>query len=59
MSIFTFLRESEWGSSREREGDKESEVDSRLQGVSTESDPGLELINHKIMTWAEAVCLTS
>ena len=34
----------------EREGDTESEAGSRLQALSTESDAGLELMNHEIMT---------
>ena len=37
----------------EREGDTESEAGSRLQAVSTEPDPGLELTNCEIMTWVE------
>ena len=36
----------------EREGDTESETDSRLWAVST-ADAGLELTNSKIVTWAE------
>ena len=36
-----------------RWGDTESEAGSRLRAVSTEPDAGLELTNHKIMTWAE------
>ena len=35
---------------REREGDTESETDSRLQAVSTEPETGLEVMNCKIMT---------
>ena len=38
------------GGGAEREGDTESETGSRLRAVSTESDAGLELINHEIMT---------
>ena len=34
----------------EREGDTESEADSRLRAVSTEPDAGLELTDHEIMT---------
>ena len=34
----------------EREGDTESEADSRLRAVSTEPDEGLELGNCEIMT---------
>ena len=42
----------------EREGDTESEVGSRLWAVSTEPDSGLELMNCKLMTRAEARRLT-
>ena len=35
---------------REREGDIESEVGSRLRAVSTEPDMRLEPTNHEIMT---------
>ena len=38
------------GGGAEREGDTESEAGSRLQALSTESDAGLELMNHEIMT---------
>ena len=34
----------------EREGDPESEADSRLPAVSTGPDVGLKLTNHEIMT---------
>ena len=34
----------------EKEADKESKADSRLQAVSTESNAGLKLRNHEIMT---------
>ena len=34
----------------EREGDTESEAGSRLRGVSTEPDTGLELTNLEIVT---------
>ena len=34
----------------EREGDTESEADSRLRAVSTEPDTRLELTNREIMT---------
>ena len=37
----------------EREGDTELEAGSRLWGVTTEPDAGLELPNRKVMTWAE------
>ena len=42
----------------EREGDRESKADSRLQAVSTETDVGLELINCEIMTSAKVRCST-
>ena len=35
---------------RERERERESEVGSRLRAVSTESDTGLKLRSHEIMT---------
>ena len=34
----------------EREGDIGSEAGSRLRGISTEPDVGLELVNGEIMT---------
>ena len=37
----------------EREGDTESEAGSRLRGVSTEPDAGLELTNCELLTRAE------
>ena len=40
----------EWGRSREREGDTESETGSRLIAVRTEPDAGLELTNRETMT---------
>ena len=59
--MFIFERERQstsWGAA-EREGDTESETGSRLWAVSTEPSVGLELMNHKIMTWAEVGCLTN
>ena len=41
------------GGGAEREGDTESEADSRLWAISTEPDAGLELTDCEIMTWAE------
>ena len=41
-----------------RGGDTESEAGSSLWAVCTEPDAGLELTNHKIMTWAEVRRLT-
>ena len=38
------------GGGAEREGDTESEADSRLRAVSTEPDAGLELKSCEIMT---------
>ena len=38
------------GGGLEREGDAESEAGSRLQAGSPESNAGLELMNHEIMT---------
>ena len=51
-------RQSMSGGGAEREGDTESEADSRLWAVSTEPDTGLELTDREIMTWAEVGCLT-
>ena len=52
INVYLFLRETEteceWVGA-EREGDTESEVDSRLQAVSTEPDAGLELTSCEIM----------
>ena len=42
----------------EREGDTESEADSRLWAVSTEPHVGLELMDCEIMTWAKVRPLT-
>ena len=38
------------GGGVEREVDTESETGSRLQGISTEADEGLELMDCEIMT---------
>ena len=46
------------GGGSEREGDTESETDSRLWAGSTEPDEGLELTDGEIMTWAEVGRLT-
>ena len=46
------------GGGAEREGDTESETGSRLWAVCTEPDAGLELMDRKIMTWAEVGHLT-
>ena len=39
-----------WGREREREGDTESEADSRLPAASVEADAGLEPMNRGIVT---------
>ena len=51
-------RQSTSGERAEREEDTKSETGSRLQGVSTEPDAGLEPSNHEIMTRAQVRCLT-
>ena len=57
--MFIFERDRDMvGTGREREGDTESEVGSRLRGVSTEPDAGLELTDREIMTCAEVAGLT-
>ena len=53
FNVYLFLREKkecEWGRSREKEGDTESEAGSRLRAVSTEPNAGLELTSCEIMT---------
>ena len=45
--------ECEWGGGTESEGDTESEAGTRLQGVSTQPDAGLEPTNSEITTRAE------
>ena len=42
----------------DREGDTEFKAGFRLRAISTETDVGLELTDHEIMTWAEVGCLT-
>ena len=51
LNVYLFLRETQntSGGGAEREGDTESEADSRLQAVSTKPDVRLELTNHEIM----------
>ena len=60
--IYLFLidreRQSRSGGGAEREGNTESEAGSRLWGVSSEPDTGLEPTNHEIMTWVEGRRLT-
>ena len=60
MFIYFWERQTECEQERgrEREGDTESEADSRLWAVSTEPDVGLRLMNREIMTWAEFSHLT-
>ena len=59
MVLFIFETETEHEQGgAEREGDTESETDSRLWAVSTEPDTGLELTDREIMTWAEVGRLT-
>ena len=59
MFLFYFWeRESVSRGGAEREGDTESEAGSRVWAVSTEPNVGLELTDHKIMTWTEVGCLT-
>ena len=47
--LLFILRESEQGRGREREKERER-IPSRLHIVSKETDAGLELMNHEIMT---------
>ena len=46
------------GGGAEREGDTESEADSRLWAISPEPDAGLGLTDREIVTWAEVGRLT-
>ena len=54
-NIYLFLKERDrvWVGQGQREMETESEAGSRLWAVSTEPDPGLELTDCEIMTWAE------
>ena len=54
LCVFERATELEWGKGSERQGDTESKAGSRPRAVRTEPDAGLELMNHEIMTWAEA-----
>ena len=56
--MFSFERERESRGGAGREGDTESEADSRLQAVITEPNTGLELTNCEIMTWDKIGCST-
>ena len=62
FNIYSFLRDTErQGMSMggtEREGDTESEADSKLWANSTELDPGLEPMKWEIMTSAKVWRLT-
>lgn len=58
MFIFIFERQSVSRGGAERQGDREFEASSNLWAVSTEPDVGLKLINHIIMTRAQAGHLT-
>ena len=53
FNVHFFLREGEaectWGRGREREGDTELEVGSRLRAISTDPNVGLEPMNHETM----------
>ena len=54
--FYLLLKERETereGGGAEREGDTEYKASSRLWAVSTESDAGLEPVNHEIMTQTE------
>ena len=42
-----------------REGETESEADSRLWTISTDPNAGLKLTNHEIMAWAKVGYLTN
>ena len=50
MFIFEREREHKLGRNREREGDTESEADSRFPVVSSKPNAGLKSTNRKIMT---------
>ena len=54
MFVYFWEREGERasGGAAEIEEDTESETGSQLWAVSTKPDAGLELTDHKIMTWA-------
>ena len=47
------------GRKGQRERETEFQAGSRLSVVSTEPNPGLELTNQEIMTWAEVESLTN
>ena len=53
MFIYFWERDRVRAGEEQREGDTESEADSSLRAVSTETDVGLELTNREIMTWAK------
>ena len=51
--ILVFIFETERKQGRGRERETESEAGSRFRAVITEPNAGLDLMNYKIMTWAE------
>ena len=55
--FFIFEKEREHKQRRGRERETESEAGSRLR-TAAETNVGLELVNYKIMTWADVRCLT-
>ena len=58
-SIYLFLRETETVPVGEEQRERERErIPSRLHTISAESDTGIELTNHEIMTWAKTKSLT-
>ena len=62
MFIYLFLKERQRQRQHTSEGKAERDTESgagfRHQAVSTESNAGLEPMNHRIMTGAEVRCLT-
>ena len=59
MFIYERDRQTEHELGKGRKRETESEAGSRLWAVNTEPDPGQELTNHEIMTWAEVGHLTN
>ena len=53
LSNLFILRERAWAGVEQKERERER-ILSRLCTVITEPDAGLELMNHKILTWAES-----
>ena len=55
FNVYLFLRQRETEHERaERQGDTESEADSRLWAISPEPDAGLELADCEIVTWLKS-----